>query len=103
MLVVCVGGNANFSVRVGGNANFNVFRYQHVVIPNVKLSRWGHCVGQYPQHECFRVAVEYRLKTIFNVKLKQKSVAVGLHPGPTFSLSHHSSQSHLTEQTQQVV
>ena len=37
-LGVCVEGNANFSVCVGGTANLSVFRYQHVGIPNAKLS-----------------------------------------------------------------
>ena len=51
-----VGGNANIKIRVGGNAkikicvvgnaNFNVFRYQHVGIPNAKLH-----VGGLSQHK----------------------------------------------------
>ena len=40
-LGVGVGGNANLGVGVGANANFSVFRYQHVVIPNIKLWWWG--------------------------------------------------------------
>ena len=38
-LGVCVGVNASFSIRIGGNANLSVFKYQHVGIPNAKLSR----------------------------------------------------------------
>ena len=41
VLVVSVGGYANFSVRGRGNANFSVFSYQHVGIPNAKLWLWG--------------------------------------------------------------
>ena len=36
-----LGGNPNFKLGVRGNANLNVFRYQHVCIPNAKLWRWG--------------------------------------------------------------
>ena len=63
MLPVCVGGNANFSVRVGGNANFSVraegnanfwvFKYQHVGMPNAKLSRWGYCPTRWPNGSIF--------------------------------------------------
>ena len=42
-LGVCIGGNTNFSVCVGGSANVSAFRYQHLGIPNAKLSLWGYC------------------------------------------------------------
>ena len=60
-LGVGIGGNANFSGRVGGNTNFSIFRYQHVGIPNAKLSCWGY-QREAPTRELL-VAVEYRLKS----------------------------------------
>ena len=68
-LGVCVGGNANFSVRVGGYANFSVFRYQHVGIPNAKLLCWGNCPTRRPNTSVFRVTSEYRLKNFFFFQL----------------------------------
>ena len=59
-LGVSIGCDANFSVPVGGNANFSDFRYQHVGIPNAKLL--GVLPNPTAQRECFRFAVEYRLK-----------------------------------------
>ena len=39
-LGVGIGGNANFSIRFWGNAKFGIFKYQHVGIPNAKMSNW---------------------------------------------------------------
>ena len=69
-LGVCIGGSAYFSVHIGGNANFSVFRYQHVGIPKQNFRVVGYCPTQWAntmgQHECFRVAVEYRFKLIIH-------------------------------------
>ena len=56
-LGVCVGGNANLSIRVGANAKFRVFRYH----PQHKTLALGVLPNVAAQRECFHVAVEYRL------------------------------------------
>ena len=52
-LGVCVRGNVNFSLRIGGNANSSVFKYQHVGIPNAKLSLWEYCPMRRPNVSVF--------------------------------------------------
>ena len=48
--MVDVGGNANFRVRVGCA---RLFRYQHVDIPNAKLSLWGSKPTRQPNTSFF--------------------------------------------------
>ena len=73
VLGVCVWGNANFSVRVGGNANFSIFRYQHVGIPNAKLS----CIAKWKaQSKWFHIAVDYRLEAY--IPLQRKTLRIGV-------------------------
>ena len=49
----CIGGNANIMFCVGGDANFSIFRYQHVGIPNTKVSRWGYYPKRTPNARGF--------------------------------------------------
>ena len=72
VLGVCVGGNANFSVRIGGNANFSVFRYQHVCISNAKFRVGGIAQREFPTRGVLR-CMECRL---YSTKIKSPYLSV---------------------------
>ena len=50
-------GNANFGIRIGVNAYFSALRYQHVDIPNAKLSHWGYVCMYACMYVCMYVCL----------------------------------------------